>query len=177
MSHRLLTPQRGTWRLVRQAGALAPLGLLSLLTLVSPALAGIDLKNIADPTRPPPGMYRPAPGTPGAAGMAAAPSTSPVAAAAPAASGAASAVAAPVPRGMRLQAVRHNGPSGGGVAMIDGELIELGGRVSGGWTLSAMNSDEVWLTGPAGQRRLTLMGGDTSTDKPRAAKGRQARKE
>ena len=61
--------------------------------------------------------------------------------------------------------------------MIDGQLIELGGRVPGGWTLSAMNSDEVWISGPAGQRRLTLLGGDTQTDKPRAASGRRARKE
>lgn len=166
MRNRLLTPRCGTWRGVLIAMAVAPLGLLGQ------AGGAVDLKNIADPTRPPPGMYRPAPS---AAGMApAAPAAS---AAASAASSAASAVVAPAPRAMRLQAVRHNGPSGGGVAMIDGELIELGGRVPGGWTLSAMNSEEVWLTGPAGQRRLTLMGGDTSTDKPRAARGRQARKE
>ena len=78
---------------------------------------------------------------------------------------------------MRLQGIRHNGASGGGVAMIDGELIELGGPVAGGWTLSAMSSDDVLLTGPAGQRRLTLLGDDTATDKPRAAKGRRNRKE
>lgn len=164
MRNRLLTPQCGTWRGVLIAMAVAPLGLLGQ------AGGAVDLKNIADPTRPPPGMYRPAP-------SAAAPAASAAAFAAPAASSAASAVVPPAPRAMRLQSVRHNGPSGGGVAMIDGELIELGGRVPGGWTLSAMNSEEVWLTGPAGQRRLTLMGGDTSTEKPRAAKGRQARKE
>lgn len=165
MRNHLLTSRCGTWRTVLIAMAVAPLG------MVGQAGGAADLKNIADPTRPPPGMYRPAPS---AAGVS---PTAPIASAASAASSTAPAVAAPAPRTMRLQAVRHNGPSGGGVAMIDGELIELGGRVSGGWTLSAMNSDEVWLTGPAGQRRLTLMGADTSTDKPRAARGRQARKE
>lgn len=168
MTHRLLTLQCRTWRRVLIAVALAPLGCVGLVHAAS------DLKNIADPTRPPPGLYRPASV---AAGMPGTTTPAPAVAAASVASDAAPALAAPPPRGMRLQAVRHNGPSGGGVAMIDGELIELGGRVPGGWTLSAMNSDEVWLTGPAGQRRLTLMGGDTSTDKPRAAKGRQARKE
>lgn len=144
--------------------------------LAASALAAGDLKGVSDPTRPPPGLFRPASGAPvGAPAMG---GTAPASAsAALAAASAASAASAPAPRALRLQAIRHNGASGGGVAMIDGELVELGGRLAGGWTLSAMNSDEVWITGPAGQRRLTLLGGDTQTDKPRAASGRRARKE
>lgn len=149
----------------------APLALVGCLA-AGLAWSASDLKGVTDPTRPPPGLFRPAPGAKG---------TGPAAALAPdaasAASVAASAASAPAPHTLRLQAIRHNGASGGGVAMIDGQLIELGGRVPGGWTLSAMNSDEVWLSGPAGQRRLTLLGGDTQTDKPRAASGRRARKE
>lgn len=140
--------------------------------LAASALAAGDLKGVSDPTRPPPGMFRPAPGAP--VGVPGAPGAAVPASAAVAA---ASAASAPVARPLRLQAIRHNGASGGGVAMIDGALVELGGRLPGGWTLSAMNSDEVWITGPAGQRRLTLLGGDTQTDKPRAASGRRARKE
>lgn len=172
MSHHRPTTQGGCLRRVCRAAALTSWACwLGLWGVTGSAKAGIDLKNVADPTRPPPGMYRPVRGGP--SDIAAAPA----AAASLGASDAAPAAVAPPPRKMRLQAVRHNGAFGGGVAMIDGELIELGGRVAGGWTLTAMNSDEVWLTGPAGQRRLTLMGDDTSTDKPRAAKARRARKE
>lgn len=154
-------------------GASAPILTLLITIATSSVHAAAGLQNLGDPTRPPAGMFRP---LPGGAHVQAATNAAPPPAAASAAS-AVSAAPAPAPRVMRLQAIRHNGASGGGIAMIDGELIALGGYVSGGWTLSAMNSDEVWLTGSAGQRRLTLLGGDTSTGKPRAVTGRRTRKE
>lgn len=142
--------------------------------LVASCAQAADARGVSDPTRPPPGVYRPV-GAPTGQGQSAphAPSAQAVATAA----SAAPVASTPSPAPMRLQGIRHNGASGGGVALIDGQLVELGGKVSGSWTLSAMSSDEVWLSGPGGQRRLTLVGGDTQTDKPRAATGRKARKE
>ena len=118
---------------------------LPLLLVQASSTWAFDLKGLADPTRPPAGvMQLSASGVPAGGAVAAA------------AASAASAPTAIVPQ--RLQAIRVDPHDGHGVALIDAQLVELGGHLPGGWTLVALNAQGVDLRGPTGVLHLGLLG-------------------
>jgi hypothetical protein len=127
------------------------------------------LKGIGDPTRAPAGVAGKQ-SIGGARGSAVA--------AAQGASGASSPdgeAEKPKPVVLTLQAIRYDPGNGQAVAMINDELVEVGGKVSGLSVVSISRNVAV-LKGPAGQRRLALLleseeiNPKSSTDKGGTAK-------
>lgn len=147
---------------------LAPVGLLALCVLFAwcgTALAQANpLLGLGDPTRPPPGLAKA--DRLGAAG-----------AASPEAASAASAPP-PAPRepDLVLQLVRIDPAAGKGMALINGQLIEPGGRIEG-WTLLALSSNDAVLQGPRGRLRLSLTNAQVIERNPKSAQSRRGRKE
>jgi hypothetical protein len=152
---------------------LALIGLLALCVLFAwcgMALAQTNpLLGLGDPTRPPPGLAKAerlgATGTTGATGVAA-----------PEAASAASAPPAPREPELVLQLVRIDPVGGKGVALINDQLLEPGGRIEG-WTLLGLTSNEAVLQGPRGRLRLSLTGAQVIERNPKSAQSRRGRKE
>lgn len=107
---------------------------------------------LPDPTRPPGAVLR-AMSAKNPGGQAALPAASAAPAAAEAASGA-SAASRPVRREARLTSVRVS-PSLGNVALIDGQMVQVGDRV-GDSTVVSIDDDGVALRGSRGLERLSL---------------------
>jgi hypothetical protein len=143
---------------------LAAAGLMALCAWGGTGMAQANpLLGLSDPTRPPPGLVKAAPGAPGAA--------------APEAASAASAPPPP-PREpeLVLQLVRIDPVTGRGVALINDQLLEPGARIEG-WTLLALSPNEVVLQGPRGRLRLSLLGTQVIERNPKSAQSRRGRKE
>lgn len=126
-------------------------------------------KGVSDPTKAPPGvMLQPKDGTPEAA-----------ASAASSASQADEVKAKPIV--LTLQAIRYDVATGQAVAMINDELVQVGGKVEGMSVVSISRNVAV-LKGSSGMRRLTLLdeeetGSESKSDKSQAARrGRKERK-
>lgn len=139
-------------------------GLLIALAVgfIGSASGADDLTGIGDPTRPPPGVMVKRNGTPGAAG-----------APGEAASGASvpDDDAQPKPVELSLQAIRFIPDTGHAVAMINGELVEVGDTVTGMRVMTISRTVTV-LKGPGGLRRLTLeLDSDESNSKPTSGEG------
>lgn len=127
------------------------------IVLLALALSGTSafsdpLANLPDPTRAPPGLRKPPPGTPAGVGQR------------PAAGAAESEVKPP-----RLQGIQREAATGKAVALLDGRMHEPGQR-QGDWTLQSVAADHVIVRGPGGLWRLWLTGGqDKLTQRAGAA--------
>ncbi len=145
---------------------LASAGLLALCVVFAwcgSTLAQTNpLLGLGDPTRPPPGLGK----TDRLGAMAAGAAAS-------------DAASAPPPRRepeLVLQLVRIDPVGGKGMALINDQLIEPGGRIEG-WTLVALTSNDAVLQGPRGRLRLSLTGAQVIERNPKSAQSRRGRKE
>lgn len=121
----------------------SPLFLVPLWLLLAGLCGATALDGIGDPTRPPAGVM-----------------LSAAAAASAAASGVAPAEAPPPedrpkPVVLDLQSIRYQPDTGQAVAVINGEVVEVGDKV-GDMRVISISRHGAELKGPAGVRKLTL---------------------
>lgn len=151
-----------------QLAAITCLAVGALGTMGATGVSGLAQANpllgLNDPTRPPAGLVKAAPGS---VGTAAAPEAASAASAPP-----------PPPREPQLvlQLVRIDPFTGRGVALINGQLLEPGARIEGRVLLS-LTPHEAVLQGPRGRVRLSLTGEQLSEPNPKSAQSRRGRKE
>lgn len=130
-----------------------------------------DVIVLPDPTRPPNAVLR-AMSAKNTGAMPAAPQAS-----TDVASGA-SAPARPVKREARLTSVRVSASGHDNVALIDGQLVQVGDRV-GDSTVASIDDNGVVLRGPKGSQRLSLIpeGGKRwpGMDSPAKSGGKETR--
>jgi hypothetical protein len=114
----------------------------------SPCGAAADFKGIGDPTLPPVGVAISAAGA--ASATASLPGHAPGQAQAPAPS-----EQRPKPVALDLQSIRFRPDTGHAVAVINGEVVEVGDKVAEMRVMS-ISRHGAELKGPAGLRKLTL---------------------
>jgi hypothetical protein len=149
-------------------------GLLCLLLLAMGSGAQ-QFKGVGDPTRPPPGAMRAQTGATGAndtvqAAASAASSADVPEPVSPAES------AARVAASLTLNAIRFDEHAVQGMALINGDMYNVGDAV-GPFRVAAITRELVVLTGPGGERRLTLLPEPKQTKSSSPSAHKRRRKE